>query len=687
MEKKNQIPNSKGTFTTDSSQNQKEPIKEEKITIKIQTMDNSFSVSIINTATILALKQQISTLYKIPVEAQRLIYQGKLINDNDTIVNLKITTDCVVHLVARALEDANPPQEGANNSNNNNNFYNMNNELLGDELIPVIQAPLRATRRRAHVILPHFDMSECFETLYQNLISINNFQKCKTSFKKDNNSRGANMETFDFLKSTYEVGEWVDVKDTIEQWLEAQVIQVRGTKAYVHYNEWAPRWDEWIDFSSPRIRNLKVYTLQPPSSVFSSPYPGRACDSNVEPQERSIDSIYYLEKSREHLNNLVKDIDKILELRKKKKKIFDKGYLNEADREILFTATQMIPFMDRCGRLLSDLSMQFSHLVVNPYLYPQMLLGYKRADLFKELNEQNDNIKKKPETTQEIHNRLEINTQNIDNSNSNHQLNNNSNNEMIQTNSSFPIRRHNTSENLSSSLFAESQQNRNNFHYSSRNRHHFSSRPVSPSIQTNLGYNLSNCSSELPFIQRINSSFTQNDRFISPSSQISELISKETYFPKINIQVPTILSSGEVIMMTGYGPYSQSNFDIYVHTLNTNSIPPQLHSQPQNSQPNQNLQLPPENNNVSNQNHESSNENSITNNNNITSSDIGNYTQPTPHVSQRINEVLGLSQNESPNETGTFVNNTISSRNDNPFNSSEQLYKDEMTQTDFDIKN
>ena len=104
----------------------------------------------------------------------------------------------------------------------------------------------------------------------------------------------------------------------------------------------------------------------------------------------------------------------------------------------------MIPFMDRCGRLLSDLSMQFSHLVVNPYLYPQMLLGYKRADLFKELNEQNDNIKKKPENTQENHNRLEINTQNIDNSNSNHQLNNNSNNEMIQTNSSFPIRRHNT---------------------------------------------------------------------------------------------------------------------------------------------------------------------------------------------------------------------------------------------------
>jgi hypothetical protein len=54
-----------------------------------------------------------------------------------------------------------------------------------------------------------------------------------------------------------EVGQWVDVKDTIDQWLEAQVIRVRGNQAYVHYNGWGTRWDEWIDFSSPRIAHFK----------------------------------------------------------------------------------------------------------------------------------------------------------------------------------------------------------------------------------------------------------------------------------------------------------------------------------------------------------------------------------------------------------------------------------------------
>ena len=184
----------------------KEEIKEEKITIKIQTMDSSFLVSLLNTSTILSLKEQIATLYKIPVESQRLIYQGKLMVDTDTLVHLKITNDCVVHLVARALEEQNPQPE------------QTNQEPPVEEFIPVVH-PFRTNRRRGRIILPHFDMSECFETLYQNIIAIENLNKCKTSFKKDNTSRGANMEAFDFLKSQYEVGEWVDVKDTIEQWL------------------------------------------------------------------------------------------------------------------------------------------------------------------------------------------------------------------------------------------------------------------------------------------------------------------------------------------------------------------------------------------------------------------------------------------------------------------------------------
>jgi len=47
------------------------------------------------------------------------------------------------------------------------------------------------------------------------------------------------------------------VKDTIDQWLEAQIIQVRNNMVYVHYNGWGTRWDEWIEMSSPRIAAFK----------------------------------------------------------------------------------------------------------------------------------------------------------------------------------------------------------------------------------------------------------------------------------------------------------------------------------------------------------------------------------------------------------------------------------------------
>ena len=121
-------------------------------------------------------------------------------------------------------------------------------------------------------------------------------------------------------------------------------------------------------------------------------------------------------------------------------------------------------------------------------------------------------------------------------------------------------------------------------------------------IQTNLGYNLSSSSSELPFIQRIITSYTVNDRIVGPSSHIAQLISNQNLFPKVNLQVPGLLSPGEVMMMTGYTPYSEPNFDIYVHTIISN---------PRNNDNNNN-----QNNNNNNQNSNNLNSNNNQNNNN-----------------------------------------------------------------------
>lgn len=73
---------------------------------------------------------------------------------------------------------------------------------------------------------------------------------------------------------------WVDVRDTIGQWLEAQVIQLRESQVFVHYNGWGVRWDEWIDCKSPRISVFRAHTVQNPRSNYLCPYPNVQPDSN-----------------------------------------------------------------------------------------------------------------------------------------------------------------------------------------------------------------------------------------------------------------------------------------------------------------------------------------------------------------------------------------------------------------------
>ncbi len=59
------------------------------------------------------------------------------------------------------------------------------------------------------------------------------------------------------------------------------------------------------------------------------------------------------------------------------KLIENQGYqLNNVDNELLFMCSQIIPLMDRTGRLISDIALHLSHLMSNSNLYPQLFLGY-----------------------------------------------------------------------------------------------------------------------------------------------------------------------------------------------------------------------------------------------------------------------------------------------------------------------
>ena len=646
----------------------KESNNNEEISIKIQTLDNTYSFKINQSSTILQLKEEISKKYNIPIDKQRLIFQGKFLKENDKLSFYKISEGCVIQLIAKSLEEKNNSNHSESNNQNNNGRFN--------EIYPIIQIPFRTNRRRRRIAMPHFDIGEYLEGFYQNLIALDNFEKCKTVF----NANKRTIEAFDFSKSTYEVGEWVDVKDTINQWLEAQVIKVQNNKAYVHYNGWGTRWDEWIEFSSPRMRNFKTYTLQTPLAFSESPYPAIPCDSNMEAQQRPIDFFYYIEKTKNHLEHLLNEMNRLIRLRKRNTPLFQDDKFSKDNYEILFRATQMIPFLDRVGRMLSDISSVFSHFIVNPNYYTSFIFGYKRQDLFNEINkiksvknkdifedkiESNNNtslnkdtqtppmenkfLKKMQAQSLKITDKKETEeSNNIRNSNSKIDKNNIEDKKDIKNSLTFnnnsqaednKIEKDNNNIKIDSEKAKNEDKNNINSNEESHtlyHRHNSYTAPLSEEennlnsanfqvyrqritqeeilpnqIATNLGYDLSFSSVELPFIQRVIYSYTASDRIISPLSLFYQIFSNKRLFPRVNLQIPTILPPGEVIMMTGYSPFPESNFDIYIHTISGN---------PNNRNENEENN----NNNTNNNNNEISQGNNNTNINNSNNNNQNN---------------------------------------------------------------
>lgn len=69
------------------------------------------------------------------------------------------------------------------------------------------------------------------------------------------------------------VGQWIDVKDTVNQWLECTVMDIADGKVLVHYHGWPTRWDEWLDFDSDRIAAFRTRTLHTLNPRQLSPVP------------------------------------------------------------------------------------------------------------------------------------------------------------------------------------------------------------------------------------------------------------------------------------------------------------------------------------------------------------------------------------------------------------------------------
>ena len=337
-------------------------MSEEYFNIKVRTLKSSqFELSVNDQMPVSKLKLLISDHTKIPVERQRLIYQGKMLKLDSSLSDYKLAQEHVVQLLSSTLEPL-PPNESS--------------PVL--DRLPADPTSLFIRRRRQMQRMREIEHIERLETIRQNLDTL----ECMLRSRRVTVTDIDNIEGFDLAQRNFSPGQWVDVMDTVDQWLEAQVVDLHDTSdgpiLYIHYNGWPNRWDEWIDASSPRVQYLRTHTLQSLSSQMQSPYPVIPCDAE-EIQPPSVHSINdYIMQSSYVLDRVRGMMDRyyslsVLSRHDEGQHINDSNDNSESDfddfefasnrdravnckQELALLTAQIPPILDRAGRLVIDMA-------------------------------------------------------------------------------------------------------------------------------------------------------------------------------------------------------------------------------------------------------------------------------------------------------------------------------------------
>jgi hypothetical protein len=287
----------------------------------------------------------------------------------------------VIHLVAKTgdqIDSNSNNEENAMNSDSNNTnrgnrrenslfsimnrLIRLDNEESGTSsntnssrpmIIPAIMGRrMRRGSSNENSRDVEFNSIECREAILQNLSSMNNLIECSSSqeINLSNQTQSQSKELFNFKNKKLYKGQWVDVKDTIEQWLEAQVIDIKDNQIYVHYNGWGTRWDEWIDMDSDRIRPFRFHTRQTVHSNYQSPFPqvkpdaNVSLESNISMNESFFNIFEEVEKSYQYADNIMKEIKE----KKKENNI-------KSQKDVFRLSKNLAPFLDKLGRTITDI--------------------------------------------------------------------------------------------------------------------------------------------------------------------------------------------------------------------------------------------------------------------------------------------------------------------------------------------
>lgn len=263
------------------------------LNITIKTINNeTYTYDVAKTLSVLALKSLITTSTNIVEERQRLIYRGRVLVDENALQDYNIEAGQIVHMVAkpenfRELQQAagvnSSPATPSAPSTTTRPTPPQESPLFNIAGIP--QNPLATTPIQPNNEEPTENQEEQgLEYLRQGLLTVNTLLTTITPEVTASSSSSSSPIYNPQILSTphavlsnrnFYLGQWLDVKDTVNQWLEATVLDIdyRDRKVFVHYNGWPQRWDEWITFNSPRIAPFRSRTTHSSLGPHFNPTP------------------------------------------------------------------------------------------------------------------------------------------------------------------------------------------------------------------------------------------------------------------------------------------------------------------------------------------------------------------------------------------------------------------------------
>ena len=397
-----------------------------EITIKVKTLNTTtFPINIDKRAKISELKSAIFQKVRIHSNNQKLIFQGKVLENTKSLTDYKIEQYDVIHLVETdGREYQEPPSNSNQNSNSNSNLGEY--ERLINSIFPSFDDILGNLRNNnnnnnnninnsnnnsnnnnniinnnngnsINVINDNNDSEGIFDS-FKHLLKYKTYnyiragevisQNMDNLYNMYNNLIDLNMDNTRNIKKLYslnyntkfKVGQWIDFKDNFDNWIEGQITGIRDEKIKVQYMGMPPNMNEWINTKSERIALFRTYTLQKNLKNFFSLYPNKSAEYNrdqIHVQE-NIPIHYTGIKKFEPLNNhLVLFLDlfkeKIKNIMKIKEKV-DRGtqYFSskedflDTERYYFLSCMQIFPLLDRFGRIMIDLA---NYLMYNSYKY------------------------------------------------------------------------------------------------------------------------------------------------------------------------------------------------------------------------------------------------------------------------------------------------------------------------------